>query len=113
MSLIFNFFCELEVEMCSFDAMWGQFRAEITIKESLLSQPGLQKHQFHEFYCNVSMKPDIDDSDLQELISDPESNSDSDLEANDSDWDDDEEDEGEYMEAVNVKTWQQSNQIKQ
>ena len=35
------------------------------------------------------MEPDIDDSDLPELISDPESDSDSDLEAGDSDWDDD------------------------
>ena len=88
--------------MCSFDAMQGQFRAEITIKESLLLQPGLQKHQFHESYCNVSVELDIDDSDLPELISDPESDSDSDLEAGDSDLDDDldEEDEGEYLEVV-------------
>ena len=34
--------------------MRSQFRAQITIKGSLLSQPGLQKHQFHsEFECNV------------------------------------------------------------
>ena len=59
------------METCSFDAMRGQFRAEITMKGSLLSQPGLQEHQFHEFYCNVSMEPDINDSDLPELISDP------------------------------------------
>ena len=48
------------------------------------------------------MEPDIDDSDLPELISDPESDSDSDLEAGNSNWDNDldEEDEGKYIEAV-------------
>ena len=82
MSLIFDFFVSWNWRHT---VLQGQFRAEITIKGSLLSQPGLQEHQLHEFYCNISIKPDIDDSDLPELISDPESDSDSDLEAGDSD----------------------------